>query len=116
MKLWRAARYSLSDLTSTSDQLSEARRSVNPNGPIIVGKPGIRRPCAGRSVCITASLALKSTEGSSACNWLSRWPRAEAVCVPLRITPRLFFSPRCMASSSDKSIGCAETSPVATLP
>ena len=76
----------------------------------------MRSPCAARSVCITASLALKSTEGSSACSWLIRSPRAVAVCVPLKITPRLFLNPRCIASSSDKSSGCADTSPVATLP
>jgi hypothetical protein len=40
---------------------------------MIVGKPGMRRPSAGRSTCCSASLALKSTEGSSDCNWLSRW-------------------------------------------
>ena len=39
---------------------------------MMVGKPGMRNPSAGRSTCITVSLALKSTEGSSACNWLSR--------------------------------------------
>ncbi len=51
-------------------------------------------PRAGRPA-ITVSLPLASTEGSSDCNWLSRWPRADAVCVPLRMTPRLVLSPRC---------------------
>jgi hypothetical protein len=76
----------------------------------------MRNPSAGRSTCITVSLALASTAGSSDCNWLSRCPRAAAVCVPLRMMPRLVFSPRWMASSSDRPMGCAETSPVATLP
>ena len=35
-----AARYVRSDFTFTSDQLNDARRSVYPNGPIIVGNPG----------------------------------------------------------------------------
>src|ERR1017187_1964949 len=59
----------------TSDQLSEARRSGNPKGPMMVGKPGMRRPCAAKSVCIRLSLAVKSTDGRSDCSWLSRCPR-----------------------------------------
>ncbi len=83
---------------------------------MMAGKPGMRNPSAGRSASITLSLALKSTEGSSACNWLSLSPRAAAVCVPLRMTPRLALNPRCMASSSERPMGCGETSPWVTLP
>jgi hypothetical protein len=61
---------------------------------MMVGNPGMRSPSAGRSTCDTVSLKLASTLGSRDCNWLSRWPRAEAVCVALKITPRLFFRPR----------------------
>ena len=76
----------------------------------------MRKPSAGRSACITFSLALKSTVGSSDCSWLIRWPRAALDWALLRITPRFVFSPRWMASSSDRLTGCVEASPAVTLP
>ena len=69
---------------------------------MMAGKPGMRRPCACRSLSCRASLILAVAVGNSDCNSSSRSPRADSMFCVVSTRPRLKRRPRWMASSRDK--------------